>query len=418
MDPINSLSNRIRLGEDSALELKRVVVAGKRIVDPARDAIADRLAALANARGGSIVFGVDDKTREVIGISLSDLDVVERWLTEICSDKIKPPLNVHVRRLELPDTSGVFKAVLVADIERSLYVHQSPGGWYRRVGSQTLPIPYEAVVRLIQERSQTRVIRFDESPVPGTSPAELEPGLMERFFPGTPNFAEISLDKLRLITRDPEGSYRMTVAGALLCTARPQSWLPQAEIAAVSYAGERTDVNYQNDARDIAGPIDEQVVEALHFVRRNMRVHAEKRTGRIDIPQFSDRAVFEALVNAVAHRDYSMSGARIRLHLFADRLELYVPGALSNTLTPDSMALRQYSRNELIVSLLARCPVDPETGVGRARMMDRRGDGVPIILKESEELSGRSPEYSVIDDAEVRLIIWAATSVSGSTNRE
>ncbi len=54
-----------------------------------------------------------------------------------------------------------------------------------------------------------------------------------------------------------------------------------------------------------------------------MLVRARKTTARTDRPQFSDRAVFEALVNAVAHRDYSVAGARVRLHLFGNRIELY-----------------------------------------------------------------------------------------------
>ena len=163
--------------------------------------------------------------------------------------------------------------------------------------------------------------------------------------------------KLRIVAGDDDGAERLTLAGALLCTPEPQRWLPHAYIQAVSYAGERTDTDYQTDARDIGGPLDDQVTEALHFVRRNMLVRATKELTRSERPQFSERAVFEALVNAVAHRDYSMAGARIRLHMFGDRLELYVPGALANTLTPDSLHLRQSSRNELIVSLLARCPV-------------------------------------------------------------
>ncbi len=138
-----------------------------------------------------------------------------------------------------------------------------------------------------------------------------------------------------------------------------------------------------------------------------MSVRATKGIGRAERPQYSDRAVFEALVNAVAHRDYSMAGARIRLHMFRNRIELYVPGSLANTLTTDSMADRQYCRNELIVSLLARCPV-AEDGLARRYMMERRGDGVPIILDESRDLSGRYPEYRMIDDSELRLIIWAA----------
>ena len=105
-----------------------------------------------------------------------------------------------------------------------------------------------------------------------------------------------------------------------------------------------------------------------------------------------------------------MAGARIRLHLFGNRIELHVPGNLANTLTIDSMDLRQYSRNELIVSLLARCPANLAGDVGRSHLMDRRGDGVPIILRESQDLSGRRPEYALIDDSELNLVIWAADS--------
>ena len=137
-----------------------------------------------------------------------------------------------------------------------------------------------------------------------------------------------------------------------------------------------------------------------------MLVRAAKGLARSERPQFSERAVFEALVNAVAHRDYSIHGARIRLHLFGDRLELHVPGALANTLAPDSLHLRQASRNELIVSLLARCPAPAD--LGRTHMMDRRGDGVPIIRAECERLSGRLPEYRLIDDSELRLVMRAA----------
>ena len=68
-----------------------------------------------------------------------------------------------------------------------------------------------------------------------------------------------------------------------------------------------------------------------------MRIEAVKRPGRVDIPQYDLAAVFEAIVNAVAHRDYSQYGARIRLHLFADRLELSTPGGLPNSLSVDSM---------------------------------------------------------------------------------
>jgi predicted HTH transcriptional regulator len=157
-----------------------------------------------------------------------------------------------------------------------------------------------------------------------------------------------------------------------------------------------------------------QIREACKFVERNMRVYAIKAPYRIETPQFSMNAVFEAVVNAAAHRDYSMYGSRIRLHVFADRLELFSPGTIPNTMTIDSLSERQSSRNELLSSLLARCPMNIDApGSQRKFIMDKRGDGVPIIITESEKLSGRRPEYVLLDDAELKLTIYAAKPPQG-----
>ena len=403
------LIRRIRLGEDSALELKRVTLAGSRVSGPKRDGFADELASFANAKGGVVVLGVDDRARTVTGIPLDALDAVEGWVREICNDSVTPPLDADVYRREWSDAAGRPAAVLRVDVPRSLFVHRGPGGYFRRLGSSKREMSPELLARLFEERSRSRVIHFDETVVPRTAPGDLDYALTRRFLrgeAGETGVTETAARKLRLVA-DDGGAARLTLAGVLLCTREPQRWLPHAYVQAVSYAGERTDVDYQTDARDIGGPLDEQVADALHFVRRNMLVRATKTTARTEHPQFSERAVFEALVNAVAHRDYSAAGARIRLHLFGDRLELYVPGGLANTLTPDSLHLRQANRNELLVSLLARCPAP--AGLGRGNLMDRRGDGVPIILRESRNLAGRAPEYSLIDDSELRLVIPAGS---------
>ena len=143
-----------------------------------------------------------------------------------------------------------------------------------------------------------------------------------------------------------------------------------------------------------------------------MRVAAFKHIiGRVDRPQFDMAAVFEATVNAVAHRDYSIYGSKIRLRMFEDRLELYSPGSLPNFMTMESLPYLQSTRNNVITSLLAKCPVpdQPWMTTDRRTMMDRRGEGVPIILGNSEKLSGRLPEYRLIDDAELMLTIYAAS---------
>ena len=402
------LARRIRLGEDSTLELKQVFLSGSRVVGPKRGDLAAELAAFANGKGGVLVLGVDDRTQDVVGIPLMQLDTVQTWVRQICTDSIEPPLDAEIRKVEVPDASGHLAVVIRVDIERSLYVHMSPGGVYRRLGDEKRKLSPEGIARLVQQRTQTRLIRFDETIVPRTSPADLDWLRTRRFLREDTEPSDDNARKLGVVGEDEAGDARLTVAGVLLCTPTPQQWLPHAQIQAVCYTGERHDINYQRDARDLSGPLDTQVQEALHFALRNMRVEATKTTARSERPQFSARALFEALVNAVAHRDYSMAGARIRLHMFGNRIELYVPGSIPNTLTPDNLHLRQYSRNELVVSLMARCPAP--AGTGRSYMMDRRGDGVPIIREETRKLCGRLPDYALIDESELLLTIPAARS--------
>ena len=147
----------------------------------------------------------------------------------------------------------------------------------------------------------------------------------------------------------------------------------------------------------------------MRFAKRNTRVAAHKQPARVDLPQYSQRAIFEALVNAVAHRDYSIRGSRIRLSMFENRLELQSPGGLASNLTLESMALRQATRNELLASILGRSPVGGIPGSEhREFFMERRGDGIPIILRETRETSGREATFRLVDETDFVLEIPAA----------
>jgi hypothetical protein len=105
----------------------------------------------------------------------------------------------------------------------------------------------------------------------------------------------------------------------------------------------------------------------------------------------------------------SAGGGKVRMRLFDDRLELYTPGMLPNTMTPEDLPYRQAARNEAITSLLARCPInDDKLAPHRQHIMDKRGEGVPIIPEQSRALAGRMPEYRLIGDNELLLTIYAA----------
>lgn len=411
------LIEKIRLGEDSFLELKEVRFAGGKVRGPSQQDLADGLAAFANQAGGVLLLGVEDRSREVLGIPLEHLDAVEALVRQACEDSVRPPLAPIIERLSLPDSTGVERPVLRVELARSLFVHQSPGGYLHRVGSSKRPIPPDHLARLFQQRSQARLIRFDELPVPRATLSDLDEILWRRFAPAaSTDPAEVLLAKLAMAAQDDQGVWRPSVAGLLMAGHRPQEHLPGAFVQAVAYAGTEVvpagEAAYQRDAQDITGPLDRQIRDACAFVRKNMRVAAFKHAdgGRVDLPQFDMTAVFEAVTNAVAHRDYSMAGSKVRLRLFADRLELYSPGMLPNTMTPEGLPYRQAARNEALTSLLARCPVGND-GLAdhRTHIMDKRGEGVSIILARSEQLSGRRPQYRMTDTSELALTIYAAS---------
>ncbi|HEY8331895.1 MAG TPA: ATP-binding protein [Pseudomonas sp.] len=404
---VRELIYQIRLGEDSAYEFKAVTLHDNKVTKPHRDSVADELAAFANGSGGFLILGVNDKTREVEGIALEQLDTVELWLTNMASQAIDPPLPIETRLVEIPDHQGNARPVVWVRVAKSLFVHRSPHGYFHRVGSSKREMSPELLARLFQQRSMARLIRFDEQLVPNASRDDIDPELKARFLRSDLPEA-LQLKKLYLLLEDENRQPHLTVTGVLLLTRRPADFLSSAYVQCVAYSGSERSAEYQLDAQDCDGPVDQQIQQAFAFVKRNMRVQAVKRPGRIDIPQYDLGAVYEALVNAVAHRDYAMHGARIRVHLFADRLEISTPGGLPNSLTVESMDANSISRNETLVNLLSRYyPADPATR--RQNMIERRGEGVPTIIAASERLSLRRPLYEQIDHTELKLTIYAAS---------
>ena len=411
-DSTEELLQKIRLGEDTPLELKAVRFRGHKIDGPSRDDLSDEIAAIANTFDGVLVLGVDDKTKEIVGIPIDRLDVVERFVFEICEQSIKPPVVFRTFRIELPDNTGTLKPILKVEIPRSLFVHESVGGYFHRQGSSKRKMPPDYLARLFQQRSQARLIRFEEQSVPQSTMSDISDKLMLKYTTRSDEPSEIILLKRNLLVKEESGDVRASVAGLLLCCEHPEHFLPNAFIEAVRYRGTRQDSNYQIDAQRIRGSLDQQINQAMVFLKRNQTIMATKEPHRAEKPQFSERAVFEAVVNAAAHRDYSIFGSKIRFFMFDDRLEIYSPGALPNTVTIDSIALRQATRNELITSLLAETPVAETVGdVGRGFYMEKRGDGVPIILNESEKLAGKKPIYRLIDNSELLLTIYSAKVV-------
>ena len=175
------LLDRIRLGESSYLELRVVRFAGARVRGPDRKTLADELAAFAKADGGVLVLGVDDKSRGIVGIPEDRVPQVVTLVRQVCTDSIEPPLHAAIEPLRLPASEGGERAVVQVQVRSSLFVHRSPTGYLHRVGDEKRRMSTEYLARLFQQRSQSRLIRFDEQVVNEADIDSLSEDLWQRF---------------------------------------------------------------------------------------------------------------------------------------------------------------------------------------------------------------------------------------------
>ncbi|MCY3877857.1 MAG: putative DNA binding domain-containing protein [Rhodobacteraceae bacterium] len=399
----DDILRHLRLGEDSGWEFKQIKFHGDKPVSPQRNDLADELGAFANAEGGILLCGVSDDGT-IQGMTRKQMAALDHLLVEIGTDALDPSLRIDIHHRELAG-----KAFVLVIVPRGNALHERNGQAYIRVGAAKRRLERDEITRLTQNRAHSRYPWFDEQIVSGTGFETLSERLWEPLLSkeGAADHRR-GLLNLRLLAQDESGVERATVAGVLLCNPSPQEWLSQATVTATHYRGiDRA--SDQLDAQEITGPIPRQIADAVQFVVRNMRVSARKTPEREELPQYSKAAVFEAVVNAVAHRDYSMASRRIRISLFKDRLEIESPGHPPNGMTIESMEATQATRNEVIASVFGRIPVADAAGSDHRRfLMERRGDGVSIIRTKTLEVTGEAPEYEMVDGSSLVLRIPAA----------
>ena len=233
-----------------------------------------------------------------------------------CEDYADTITAERVRRVIFTEKLRIDgKNLLRIEVPRSLFVHKTSNGYFIRQGSSKREMPTEQLARLFQSRSQARIIAFDEQFVPNTDKDTLKSDLYERFITEGAAADEVEdlLLKRHLLVKEDQQN-RASVAGVLMCHEKPDDYLYNSFIQAVFYRGQHKDANYQIDAKDFKGPLDQQIIDTMRFVYRYNAVAARKDIGRIDFPEYSMRAVFEAVVNAVVHRDYSKTGSKVRHH--------------------------------------------------------------------------------------------------------
>lgn len=404
-DTLDDIRKQLEAGEDARAEFKEVVLRDRAVRSPNTEEMAGEMVAFANADGGVIFLGIDD-TGVVRGLPQDRVADVETWAINLATNNCDPPIRPILRRERLPGPGGSDALVMLVEIRRGLYVHRTGGGrYYVRVGSTKRDLAAAELARLFPQGGRAFV--FDEQPVPTATAEDLDRESLEGYLANGPSAIAWPdlLRNTRVLATGEDAVERPTVAGLLAFGKAPRLHLPSAYIEAGVYRGSKLTSDELVHAATIEGRVPEQIDDATALVDRFMLRPARKRAGREDHPQYDIGAVHEAIVNAVAHRDYSIAGSKIRLFLFADRLEIYSPGALPSTLTIETMPFRVFTRNQLLVSFLSRVK---SRRTGRA-FLESRGEGVRRILEASEAHAGRRPVYELFGE-ELRLAIWAKPS--------
>ena len=372
------IRRKVRTGEDSYTEFKERL-------DNA-ESLAGEIVAFANTDGGRLYFGVGDDGR-VVGIQ--DTDRTTTTLAQICRENVVPAV---LPRLEVVEIEK--QLVVVLDVLRGPYkpYRTKGGGYYVRVGPTKQDASPQELLRLVQRAG---AYHFDETPMPGTSVADLDWSLFEQYYQsvsgeslaaGEPASEEVLRGAFVLAECDERLCF--TVAGLLCFGKNPQKHLYHCRLSALRFVGDDVSETMA-DTQELHGPLSQLIDGAVSFAVRNApttaRIEGVKENEHLQYPRTVLR---ELIVNAVAHRDYSLEGTQIRLIMFDHRLELYSPGRLPNTMTLAN--LRHYNhiaRNPLIVQYLSR--------LGYMRDF---GTGIPRVIRLMREHNGTEPEFEVIGE--------------------
>jgi len=369
----------------------------------------DAVCAFANTEGGLVVLGIGNDG-SIDGVPMDAEEVQER-LTSGLQTALSAPVRARIGRHQ--DPKGWVHWIEVARM-RGPEPLRNRGKVLVRRGRATV----EPGAAELQELYNTFGFVFtEETLIPGTGPDDVEPGTFRDYMKrkGVDLGAEPTLpfdtDLLNreVLDRDMDGQLRMTLFGLMCFGKDPQGhgltrnlWLDL-----VAYAGtDRADPVLQS--AEAKGRLDEQVARAEGWLRSLGRNERYKGMQRIDEWPVPLRAFRECVVNAVAHRDYTILGSKVLIEVFDDRVVVTSPGALPNHKRRESVLAggTPRSRNEAMANFLA------DLG-----LMEQRGSGYPRITRAMRDFNGTAPELeNERDERWVRVTLWRVPPTSDHTD--
>ena len=333
--------------------------------------LAETLVAFANAGGGTLLVGLDPRSGKPTGLQDPEAAADRALQAALSADpSLIIPLPQVAEREEHP--------VLAVTVPPGLpHVYSHRGKYLVREGMRNRPLDPRQLRRLMMERG---AVSFEALVPDGARLDDLDWAKAENYLAGlgplpSASREEALLQRGCLALRDDQ--FFPTYAGLLLFGREPQRWVRSSLILVVRYAGTTMGDTFVRD--EIQGTLPEQIRRAEAFVLDNMR-RGVRLLGleRIEETEYPVQAIREAIVNAIAHRDYRIRGDEIRVLMFGDRIEFYSPGRLPGHITVENLVEERFSRNEILVQVLSDMGFIERLGYGIDRMIRlMTGAGLP-----------------------------------------
>ena len=366
----SELMERIAHWEDLHTEFK------ERPVHP--DDMAASLVAFANTDGGQLILGVREN-RDLVGVE--DADRVARDIDNVALNNCEPPLTVLQEFLRPEGPDG--PVVVVVNVPKgTMRPYQTRRGVsYVRATSGRRRASREELLRLFQAAES---LFYDETPLARLAITDLDLEAFSAFLEETGQEALIDDPERLLVNWRLVANGHPTIAGVILFGRKPQRHLPFAQINAARFPG--TDSSLEpSDRKDLQGRLLEVVDQAERFLDLHLptphRIRGFEPEPRPELPK---EALREAIVNAVAHRDYTIQGP-VRLFVFDDRIEVHTPGRAPNSVDAEAMRAGVHVvRNSSIYARLSD-----------AGLVTRAGTGIRRIIRLVREATGREVEIEV-----------------------
>lgn len=339
------------------------------------------LAGFANAEGGELVIGVKDDG-SVIGVAASEIDAIQLKLENYVRELSPiPSHSISVRAVE-------GKQIIVVKIEGIFGGFCTyKGVFYYRHGSRTDRLEGSQLKDFLSYKG---IIYFDDQPCYDADIGDIDEAKLKAFIGMRSPNAEFSgvestLKSLGLIAKTNEGA-KPKNAALLMFGKDPWRFFKQNEIRLSSFAGSDASAPLL-DAKSATATIPENIEEALKFIKSNTRsFFLIGGTQHKEVGEYPERAVREAVINAVAHRDYFSPDA-VQIRLFTNRIELINPGSLPEGISISQLAEGAISikRNPVIYQLLR------DLGY-----MEGIATGIPMIYRELAAMGLPKPEFKAL----------------------